>query len=755
MMPSRALTVPGTLLILALIPVAIGGCSDSVKPPPKSPQYPETELTYGPLGGDTTSYRVRFYWSGHDADGEVVRFSFAIDADTARPVPEWSSTTAKDTTLIFLVDPISEVRQHVFMISSVDNSGLHDRSPARRVFSARTLPPNSKIERGPAAFNPLIGPTFTFEWSGTDPDGSAAGGPAPVDSFEYLLLLVGEAAEPGHPPLPPFNQGTYVGWINGAVGPALAPPHDDWKWIGVRGEMRRFEKVASGEYVFAVRAVDNAGATEKSLEFGANIRHFTVVRPDPGPARIGPVLTVRSSVTLYPLARVQGPNDDVPRRPIQAFEQETISFSWQATADSYGGAIVGYSYALDDVSALPAPDPLATGVTFARADLPPGNHFLFVRAVDDGGLVTNAVISILIVRASFKAPGAPREILYVDDSMGPGNSLGRLGNFPSDVEETNWWTVDLLPNLGVPYTEWDTFLAGIQSGEGRKPPGLSDLARYSTVIWNVDFNNGVGNPTALFRTLNEEPSIGLAAYVRAGGTLILTGFSIGGSTCRPSTVLYSNFLRGICDALEPGSPEYDAAYFPREFMGIDGALDNSQGLRTLGARDFIAAAATPAGAAAGYDSARIDRGPLGSGAKWITYPGSGNPNTNTSPGLGQVDGWVMAQLFGCEPAPGSVLIPEDPSRAIAEPILTYHGANVGVSEESGPSPREGLVVGVQVQAYSRATESGSYPGPSFDPNASTGRMVHLAFPLYFLRDQDALDLLQTAYSHVNASPTLP
>lgn len=742
-------------LALGLSVGLVAGCSDSVKPGPRAaPQDPETELTYAPLDSDTTSYRVRFYWSGHDGDGEVIRFSFAIDADTSRPLTEWSTTTAKDTTFTFLVDPITEVRQHVFMISSVDNSGRYDRSPARRFFSAKTLPPSSKIERGPAPFNPPIGPTFAFEWSGRDPDGSHSGGPAPVDSFEYLLLLLGEAAEPGHPPLPPFDQSFYVRLINEATGRSLPAPYDDWEWVGLKGEKRRFESVAPGEYVFAVRAVDVAGASEKSLKFGTNIRHFTVIPRDQGPYRIGPVLTVSSSLTRRPISPpAQGPND-APRSPIRAFEQELVSFSWQASADGYGGEIVGYSYALDELSALPDLDPLATGVTFARADLPPGNHFLCVRAVDNGGLITNAVIPILILRPSFKDPGAPREILYVDDSMGPGNTRGRIGNFPSDVEETNWWTLDLLPNLGVPYTEWDTFIVGAGDVEGRRPPGLGDLARFSTIIWNVDFNNSGANPTALYKTLIGEPDTGLAAYLRAGGTLILTGFSIGSNTCEPRTTLYAHLRSGICAALAPGSLTYDLAYFPRLFMGVDGARDNAQGLRTLGARDFIAAVATPAGVAAGYDSAKVDLGPLGSGAKWITYPG-GDPNTNTSPGLPQVDGWVMAKSFGCEPAPGWIFVPEDVSRAIAEPILTYHGANVGIDEEGGPSPREGMVVGIQVQAYSLGALSGGYPGPSFDPNSSTGRMVHFGFPLYFLRNQDALHLLRRAFDFVDASPTLP
>lgn len=742
-------------LVLALGAGHLIGCSDSVKPPePPGPQDPETELTFAPLENDTTWFRVHFYWNGTDRDGEVVRFLFAVDADTAQPIPDWRTTTRKDTSLVFLVDPILEFRRHAFMISAVDDKGAYDKTPARRFFAAKSVPPTSKIERGPAPYNPIVGPNFTFEWSGIDPDGSEAGGNAPVDSFEYLLLLVGAVADtaipPTHEPLPSYAQDRYVNLINAATGRTLLPPHDDWKWIGIRGLSYRFRNATPGEYVFAVRAVDLSGATEKNLQFGRNIRHFTVSTRNPGP-----ILTVCSSVLVHCLAPATGPVD-TPRKALQIFEGETISFSWSATAEAYGGEIVGYTYALDDTSSFPGLDPLRTGATFAPAQLAPGTHVLYVRAIDDGGLVTNAVIPILIVHPAFKDPGAERSILYVDDSLAPGNTTTRVGSYPSDLEETDWWRLNLLPTLGVPVTEWDTYLRGIDDTAGRKPPEPGDLATYTTIVWNVDMNNGFASPTGLWKTLVGGDYSALSGYVRAGGTLILSGFSIPSNICEPKTILTAYASRGLCLALNPGSPDfnksyYDLTYFPRSFMGVDGALANDQALRTLGARDFIAAYPTAAGAAGGYDTVQVDRGSQGSGAKWITYPGSGDPNTNSSPGLGQVDALIMARSFGCEENPAAAFRPENPSQPIAAVVYTYHGANMGVSEEGGPSPREGRVVGVQTQSHGPAT---TIPGV-FDPNGSLGRMVHLTFPLYFLRDADALRVVQTAFAYVNASPTLP
>src|SRR5437667_1230638 len=134
-MPRR--TAP---LVLALV-IALGmgyltGCSNSVKPPPRpAPLDPETELVYAPSENDTTAFRVHFYWNGFDRDGEVVGFYFAIDADTALPVTQWKSTSTRDSTFLFAVDPITETRLHVIMISAVDNPGRYDHTPALRFFS--------------------------------------------------------------------------------------------------------------------------------------------------------------------------------------------------------------------------------------------------------------------------------------------------------------------------------------------------------------------------------------------------------------------------------------------------------------------------------------------------------------------------------------------------------------------------------------------------------------------------------------------
>lgn len=751
------------VLLSVLVAAGLAGCAKSVKPPPPHQNLaPHTQLTYAPLQGDTASFRVHFYWSGYDNDGEVVRFRFAVDADTSKDPHTWTSTTAKDTTLLFLVDPVKEIRGHVFWVAAEDNNGAIDPVPAKRFFSSKTIPPTSQITRGPSGRGTLIGPNFTFEWSGIDPDGGETGGTAPVDSFEYLLLQVRGIADtltpPQHDPLPDFSEATYLQLINDAAGrtlldyPVPGGRHSDWAWQGIRGIRKRFRNVTPAPYVFAIRAVDIAGATEKNLVITTNIRYFNVTNKNPGPA-----LTIRSSVLNTALDPASGP-EDIVRKQIQIFEGETISFSWSANAEIYGGEIVGYTYALDDTTGADwgSLNINKTGATFQPSQLPPGPHFLFIRVVDDGGLITNAKIPLLIVHPDFKDPDKPKLGLYVDDFVSPGNGLASSPDYPADTPtEDNWMadhiTTPLTQEFGVPFEQFDTFRLGFGSIDGRAVPTPVLLSQYRVVLWYVDLNNSTGSPTALWRTLVGGNYSELSGYLRAGGTLILTGFQLGNNSTAPATTTYSYYSKGLCAGLPPGSTAYDLSYFPRTVMGIDGALQGGIGLRSNGARDFVEARVTPEGSAMGFQSAAID---TGAGHKWDPYVFPGPLNSALAPGLPLIDGWRMQTLFGCI-SPKELYRTEN-GGSIATPIYTYHGVPQKVDLTGPPSPREGLYVGIATQAHDLANGAGvNSPITPSNSKGAVGRCVFLGFPIYYVRDDQAYQLMRTAFAYVNASPTLP
>lgn len=741
--------------------VLVGCAKDTTGPKPRS-LAPETELTYAPLQGDTTGFRVHLYWNGYDRDGEVTRFRYAIDSDTLEiDIAKWKLTASRDTTLLLLVGPLGDVRGHVFWVSAEDNDGNIDPTPAKRYFSTKTIAPFSNIVRGPGAFNPAVPPNFRIEWEGTDPDGGETGGPVPCDSFETLLLRIGAMNDPStpptHQPLPPFSYSFYVNLINASVGDTLADPrYGDWRWKGIRAKGARMSDTPLGEYVFALRAVDLAGAKEKGLAFIRNIRHFTVTTQNVGPT----LQPVYRGVALPPAI---GPVD-FARREIQVLEGEMVSFAWSATADSYGGVIVGLTYALDDTLSLPPLDIRNTGVTYRPSDLSVGLHFLFIRVVDDTGLQTNAVIPFRIVHPTFKDPISalnPPQYLYVDDALAPGNQLTRFFNYPSDAEEDEWWRANILTPLSLQYgagrRDWDTYAEGMRSGGGmRAQPLLTDLAPYRVVIWNVDFNNQANSPTALFQTLVGGGLSELGGYLRAGGTLILTGFSVATNVVKPTTALTANFSRGICDAFQPGTVGYGQTFFAREMMGIDGARGAYEALRRQGARDFLEARVTAEGSAMGYVSAEVDTGAT---AKWNGKIFYGEPESSWSPGLPRIEGWRMASSFNCDPNQ-AIYRCEDAGRPISMPIVTYHGAPTGIYMMSfdgiggGVSPREGLVVGVQVQAHDLGGSGGGIISGSSTGDV-IGRMVVFGFPMYFMKDPEATSLMRAAFGYVNASPTLP
>ena len=750
-----------SVLLFATVAALFAGCSkDNTAGPAPAKQNPETELTYAPLEGDTAGYRVRLYWNGYDRDGEVIRFRFAIDADTAESDrKKWKWTTAKDTTLLLLVDPVKEIRGHVFWVSAEDNDSLIDPTPAKRFFSTKTLPPNSKILLGPSAFNDVIGPNITFEWEGIDPDGGETGGRAPCDSFEYLLLQVGSVnpnapPPPTHPPLPQFNQTLYVNLINDSVGDTLVAPYGDWRWVGIRGNRLRIRNATPAQYVFALRAVDLAGAREKNIAFVRNIRHYTVTTTNPGPE-----LLPSASVLTTPLPKAIG-FYDFPRRELQIFEGELISFSWSASATAYGGSIVGFTYSIDDTLELPGIDVRNTGVTYRPQDLTVGAHFLFIRVVDDGGLITNAFIPFRIVHPAFKDPPSslnPPQYLYVDDALSPGtNNVNRFFNYPSDVEDDEWWRINILTPLSLTYgvgrRDWDTYGKGTADGGGsRIQPLPTDLAPYRVVLWSVDHNNQVGNPTALWLTLVGGAYSDLGGYLRAGGTLVLSGFSVASSIVTPTTALTANFSRGLCFAFPvPGSVGYNQTFFPRSMMGIDGAKGADEGLRRQGAKDFLEARVTSQGTALGYSTAVVDTGIT---AKWYGKAVSGDPESSWAPGLPRIEGWRMATFFNCEPSQ-ALLRKEDTNSPISTPLYTYHGAPIGIYMTGAQSPRENLIIGVQVQAH----DLGGFGGGAITPGNTggvIGRVVVLGFPMYFMKDAQAQATMKTAFAYVNGSPTLP
>jgi hypothetical protein len=367
-----------------------------------------------------------------------------------------------------------------------------------------------------------------------------------------------------------------------------------------------------------------------------------------------------------------------------------------------------------------------------------------------------------VVHPAFKDPGRQRMILFVDDSA------LLLGNHsaPNDLVEDDWWTLSHggegpLSSLPATNEEWDVTQQSL-GVEGRRPPPVSKLKDFSTVVWATDLSNSQSTQSALFKAVAGGGYSVMQAYLSAGGTLIATGWHLAqDASARASLTDRIVAPNGICAAFAPGSREYQETVFPRMYLGIDnGVPGNQDGLRSRGFADFVDGYPTPYAVSLGFDTARVDTGNYSYGVqypdqtgpsfKWNTneVPLPINPDLLLFPGLAGVEGWILAGEFGCVPA-GSLGL-ENPGQPVVQAIYTYHGVPMNVAMDGPPSPREGLVCGTFAQSHDLADHGGVY-----SPSTAVGRAAFFTFPLYFLKDHDAANIMIKSFEYVNASPTLP
>ncbi|HUV35744.1 MAG TPA: hypothetical protein VMX58_02265, partial [Patescibacteria group bacterium] len=187
--------VNGRILVtISLLTVVLGavftGCAEDIYiGNHTSNTAPEVWLSSGPVEGDTTAYRVHFYWGGWDPDGEIGYFEFVIaegnptgfNPDDTLGAEKWTRTSTYDSVFNVAADgsprPYKKNvlytiydKTHTFFIRAVDQGGKRS-SPAFRSFTAWTLAPTVLIDEprlagsGTQSYSTVI----TFSWTGRDP----------------------------------------------------------------------------------------------------------------------------------------------------------------------------------------------------------------------------------------------------------------------------------------------------------------------------------------------------------------------------------------------------------------------------------------------------------------------------------------------------------------------------------------------------------------------------------------------------------
>jgi hypothetical protein len=303
-------------------------------------------------------------------------------------------------------------------------------------------------------------------------------------------------------------------------------------------------------YIFTVQSRDDRDSLTTRFDKQTNVRTFGVTTP------IGPALFIYDPVIkgaifigtlMNPLER------DYP-------SGAAISFQWNASADSYGGEIVGYRYGWDipDLESWDAPfDPACT--TSVEVSFYAGIHTLFVEALDQAGKMTRGRVELTIVPFPME-----RNLLWVDDF--PSAEFTQVDwAIPTESQHDEFW-IDICSRAEGFDPSQDVY--DTQSRRLR-PPSLERLGNYKNIIWTYSSAFCTWEELILFMPEEIAPSSStvinyLPIFLSKGGHIWTLGRSdrSGGlaATLQPSAQVFPMSLEcefwgnsGECDEFKSGT----------------------------------------------------------------------------------------------------------------------------------------------------------------------------------------------------------
>ncbi len=464
----------------------MGACaSDTIDGEHTENQPPNVWLAAAPPEGSTGTYTVELFWGGWDPDGEIAKYEYLVTDNVTgvfNPADTigvgWSGVIGNHSTFTFSADSLAEaatgqkaifMRSHTFFVRAVDEQGLRSREPAYRSFTSRTISPEVRITtpRAELGITPAdMPPISTLTWNATDyvDDDITKQDP---DSVQWALVsTVG------------FGN-SYLNAINYLRSPASAPDWYPWAWYRApqdSGKSWTTPPLEFGDYVFAIRAKDEAGAVTPVLAEPVNVRRLKVASRNSGPT-----LVVTSSL----IGSVVAASCDYPLIIVDVPAGVDLAFSLSACADSYGGTVAGYRYGWD---ILDLNDPEQWEVDYTPfigsvANTPArsfnfGTHTFTAEVIDNSGFCTRIEIKVNIVRFT-----GERNLLVVDDYRAdevPGQSgwAATNGGVPNDAEHDAFW-LEMVSNL----EGFDPSRDMIATSLDRELP-LTTIAGYKNILWS-------------------------------------------------------------------------------------------------------------------------------------------------------------------------------------------------------------------------------------------------------------------------------
>ena len=467
--------------------ILLGACaSDTIDGERASNQAPSVWLAAAPPEGSTGTYTVELFWGGWDPDGEIAKYEYLVTdnvtgvfnpADTIDA--PWYPVVGNDSTFTFSADSLQDenppsqravfMRSHTFFIRAVDEEGLRSSEPAYRSFTSRTISPEVtiKVPRAELGITPAdMPPISTISWTAVDfvDDEFTKQDP---ESVQWALVST-------------VAHGDYSTTITYLRENPDAPEWYPWSWYrapGDSGKSWTTPPLEFGDYVFAIRAKDEAGAVTPVLAEPVNVRRLKVAERTSGPTFVLGSSLVGSVIAAscdYPLTIA-----DIPAGI-------DVSFNLSACADHYGGTVAGYRYGWD---ILDLNDPNQWEIDYTPfissvATTPPrafnfGTHTFTAEVIDNSGFCSRIEIKLNVIRFT-----GERNLLIVDDYRAdevPGQSgwTTTNGGVPSDAEHDNFWK-DMASNL----EGFDDLRDMIQTSQDRELP-LTTIATYKNVVWSV------------------------------------------------------------------------------------------------------------------------------------------------------------------------------------------------------------------------------------------------------------------------------
>ena len=477
--------IPLFALVASLMALFAACASDTLSGDEKKNQAPNVWLSSGPPEGSTGTYTVTLFWGGWDPDGEIRYYEYMVTdnvtgvfnpADTAGV--DWLPVVGNDSTFIFSADSLVDenpsgqkatfVRSHTFFIRAVDEDNARSKEPAYRSFTSRTISPEVRVTtpRAELGITPAdMPPISTISWQATDYIDDDISKQDP-DSVQWAMVST-----------KPFGDfSTTIAYLR------THPDAPEWyPWSFYRapndsGKSWTTPPLEFGDYVFAIRAKDEAGAITPVLTEPVNVRRVKVQARLSGPTFI---------ITSELIGSIIAASCDYPLTIVDVPAGVDLSFSLSACADHYGGTVSGYRYGWDILD-LEDPSQWETDYTpfiTAVAKTPArafnfGTHTFTAEVIDNSGFCSRIEVKVNVVRFS-----GERNLLVVDDyrpDENPGSGWTQTnGGVPSDSEHDQFW-LDMVSNL----EGFDPGRDMIAISVDRELP-LTTIAAYKGIIWSA------------------------------------------------------------------------------------------------------------------------------------------------------------------------------------------------------------------------------------------------------------------------------